>query len=246
MSLQRTVSGSVALVTGANRGIGAAFVRALLANGAARVYAGARKPESLTALAQSDQRIVPIQLDISSETSVAAAAAQLCDVDLLINNAGVAYGARLLGSPDLNAARQEMEVNYFGTLRMIRAFAPILANNGGGSVVNVLSILSRVTSANFGSYSASKAAAFALTQGVRAELRQQGTLVIGVMPGYVDTDMAAGVEGDKLSPAAVVEAAFEALRSGQEDIYPGERASWVVAQLATDPKAVELAFGQLA
>lgn len=245
MSLERTLSGSVAVVTGANRGIGTAFVRGLLANRASRVYAGARKIESLAALAQSDQRIVPIQLDISSDASVEAAAAQLSDINLLINNAGVAYGARLLGSEDLSLAQQEMEVNYFGTLRMIRAFAPILANNGSGSVVNLLSILSRVASAKLGSYSASKAAAFALTQAVRAELRAQGTLVVGVMPGYVDTDMAADFEGVKISAEAVVEASFEALRIGQEDVYPGETASHVAAQLLLNPKAVEQAFGQL-
>jgi short-subunit dehydrogenase len=244
MSYQRTIAGSIALVSGANRGIGAAFVRELLANDAARVYAGARDPRSLADLAARDARIVPIKLDISDDASVQAAA-KLRDVNLLINNAGVAYGARLIGSDSLNLAQQEMEVNYFGTLRMVRAFAPILADYGGGTIVNILSILSRVASAKLGSYSASKAAALALTQAVRAELRAQGTLVVGVMPGYVDTAMAEGFAVSKITPETVVEATFEAIRSGQEDVYPGETATYVAAQLLQNPKAVELSFGQL-
>lgn len=139
-----------------------------------------------------------------------------------------------------------MEVNYFGLLRMSRAFAPILASNGGGALINLLSILSRVASPKHGSYSASKSAAFALTQAVRAELRAQGTLVIGVMPGFVDTDMAAEVDPTaKISPDVVVQAVFEALRTGQKDVYPGETATQVAAQLLVNPKAVEQAFGQL-
>ena len=130
----------MALVTGANRGIGAAFVSGLLEAGAERVYAAARDPQTLTALAQSDAHVVPITLDITDDTSVQAAAARLIDVDLVVNNAGILLGARLIAAADLAAARQEMEVNYFGLLRMSRAFAPILAANGGGTLINVLSI----------------------------------------------------------------------------------------------------------
>src|SRR5262245_46263753 len=180
MSNRTNAEGAVALVTGANRGIGAGFVSGLLQAGALRVYAAARDPQTL-APAGRDARIVPIALDITDDASVWAAAARLTDVDLLVNNAGVALGARLIGASDLSAARQEMEVNYFGLLRMCRAFAPILAANGGGTLINVLSILARVASPAVGSYSASKASALSLTQAVRAELQAQGTRVIGVL-----------------------------------------------------------------
>src|SRR5262245_64984419 len=180
MSNRTSAEGAVALVTGANRGIGAAFVSGLLEAGAQRVYAAARDLQTLVS-AERDARIVPIALDITDDASVQAAAARLADVDLLVNNAGVALGARLIGAADLSSARQEMEVNYFGLLRMCRAFAPILAANGGGTLINVLSILARVASPAVGSYSASKASALSLTQAVRAELQAQGTRVIGVL-----------------------------------------------------------------
>jgi len=151
MSNHTALKGAVALVTGANRGIGAAFVSGLLAAGAKRVYAAARDPHTLQALAQGDARVVPIVLDITDDRSVQAAATRLIDVDLLVNNAGVLLGGRLIAATDLAAARQEMEVNYFGLLRMSRAFAPILAANGGGTLINVLSILARVASPASGS-----------------------------------------------------------------------------------------------
>jgi NAD(P)-dependent dehydrogenase (short-subunit alcohol dehydrogenase family) len=245
MSTHTPLQGSVALVTGANRGIGAAFVSGLLEAGAQRVYAAARDPKTLAALAQSDARVVPIALDITDDTSVQAAAARLRDVDLVVNNAGVLLGARLIADTDLAAARQEMEVNYFGLLRMCRAFAPILAANGGGTLINVLSILARMASPAGGGYSASKAAALSLTQAVRAELQAQGTRVIGVLPGFVDTAMAEGVSAPKIQPSEVVRATLDALLTDdQDDVYPGEQASQIAAWLLQDPKAVERLFAQ--
>ena len=168
------------------------------------------------------------------------------DVDLLVNNAGVLLGARLIADTDLAAARQEMEVNYFGLLRMCRAFAPILAANGGGTLINVLSILARMASPAGGGYSASKAAALSLTQAVRAELLSQGTRVIGVLPGYVDTAMAEGVTAPKIQPSEVVRATLDALLTDDEDdVYPGEQASQIAVLLLQDPKAVERLFAQL-
>jgi NAD(P)-dependent dehydrogenase (short-subunit alcohol dehydrogenase family) len=243
MSNQTTVAGAVALVTGANRGIGAAFVSGLLEAGAQRVYAAARDLQTLV-LIERDTRIVPITLDITDDASVQAAAARLADVDLLVNNAGVALGARLIGAADLSAARQEMEVNYFGLLRMCRAFAPILAANGGGTLINVLSILARVASPVVGSYSASKASALSLTQAVRAELQAQGTRVIGVLPGYVDTAMAERVSAPKIQPSDVVRATLEALQNDQDEVYPGEAATQIAALLLQNPKAVERQFAQ--
>jgi NAD(P)-dependent dehydrogenase (short-subunit alcohol dehydrogenase family) len=244
MSNHTSLKDTVALVTGANRGIGAAFVSGLLAAGAKRVYAAARDPQTLAALAHSDARVIPIALDITDDTSVQAAAARLIDVNLVVNNAGVAFGARLIDAADLTAARQEMEVNYFGLLRMSRAFAPILAANGGGTLINMLSILSRVSSPAAGSYSASKAAAFSLTQAVRAELQAQGTRVIGVLPGYVDTEMVAGISAPKIQPSEVVRATLDALLTDQDDVYPGEQAAQIAALLLQNPNAVERLFAQ--
>ncbi len=242
MSNHTSLKGAVALVTGANRGIGAAFVSGLLAAGAQRVYAAARNPQTLAALAQSDGRVIPIALDITNDTSVEKAAARLIDVDLVVNNAGVLLGARLIAAADLSAARQEMEVNYFGLLRMCRAFAPILAANGGGTLINVLSILARVASPAVGSYSASKASALLLTQAVRAELQAQGTRVIGVLPGYVDTAMTEGISAPKIQPGEVVRATLDALQTDQDEVYPGEAATQIAALLLQNPKAVERQF----
>jgi NAD(P)-dependent dehydrogenase (short-subunit alcohol dehydrogenase family) len=244
MSNHTSLKGAVALVTGANRGIGAAFVSGLLEAGAQRVYAAARNPQPLQALAQNDVRVVPITLDITDDTSVQEAAARLGDVDLVVNNAGVLLGARLLAAADLSAARLEMEVNYFGLLRMCRAFAPILVTHGGGTLINVLSILARVANPAGGGYSASKASALSLTQSVRAELQAQGTRVIGVLPGYVDTAMIAEITAPKIQPSEVVRATFDALQTDQDDIYPGEQATQIAALLLQNPKAVERLFAQ--
>lgn len=225
----------VALVTGANRGIGQAIAAALARAGARRVYATARQAPDT----QLGANVVGLPLDITDDAQIAQVAARCADVTVLINNAGVALGQPLLAAPDLAAAAQEMNVNYFGPLRMARAFAPILARNGGGAIVNVLSILARVSMPRIGSYAASKAAALSMTQGIRAELRAQGTLVVGVLPAFVDTDMAKHVPGPKLSPEALADAVLAALRDGSEDIYPGEAAALTAQQLASDPKAVE-------
>src|SRR5215212_6978235 len=219
-------------------------VASIRAGKAQRVYAAARDPRTLTALAHSDARVVPIALDITDDLSVQAAAARLIDVNLVVNNAGVLLGGRLIAAPDLAAARQEMEVNYFGLLRMSRAFAPILAANGGGALINLLSILARMASPAGGGYSASKAAALSLTQAVRAELLAQGTRVIGVLPGFVDTAMVEGVTAPKIQPSEVVRATLAALLTDQDDVYPGEQASQIAAWLLQDPKAVERLFAQ--
>lgn len=230
--------GTVALVTGANRGIGAAIVGALLESGVKRVHAGVR---SLPAEPPTDPRVVPVLLDITDDARLAEVAAELGDVSILVNNAGISSGQPLLGARDPQAAAQEMRVNYFGTLAAVRAFAPVLKANGGGAIVNVLSILGRVNLPAVGSYSASKAAAFSLTQGIRAELASQGTLVVGVMPGFVDTDMTTQVKQPKMTPAAVATEIVGALQLGIEDVYPGP-ASEIAAGLLRDPKAVERSF----
>src|SRR5215468_1652335 len=237
------IKGSVALVTGSNRGIGRCFVEALLARGAAKVYASARRPERLADLVDSHKgRVVPLKLDITVPADIAAAASQCRDVTLLVNNAGINLQAGLIAAKDLGSARAEMETNYFGPLSMCRAFAPILAGNGGGAIINMLSILARVNLPMRGSLSASKAAGLSLTQCVRAELAKQGTFVMGVMPGVVDTDMEAEYPPPKLPPSDVANAALAALEEGVEDAYPGDMAQGVAQGLAADPKGVEKQF----
>jgi NAD(P)-dependent dehydrogenase (short-subunit alcohol dehydrogenase family) len=185
----------VALVTGANRGLGKAFVRGLRDAGALKVYAAARDPAGTAGTG-----VVPVRLDITNDHDVSAAANACSNVTLLINNAGVARYAPLIGAPSMVAAREEIAVNYVGTLAMCRAFSPIPARNGGGGIVNILSVASWITLPVNGSYSASKAAELALTNGIRIELRSHGTLVVGVHAGYIDTDMVARVSTAKPLP----------------------------------------------
>lgn len=239
MQLDKTV----ALVTGANGGIGRYYVEALRAAGVSRIYAGARNPNALTTMVAIDpERIMPISLDITDEQSVATAAATYRDVNLLINNAGIGLLKGFISATDLSSARAEMEVNYFGTLAMCRAFAPVLKENGGGAIVNMLSILGKVSFPMNASYSASKAAAISMTQGVRAELAAQGTLVVGVMPGTVDTEGSKHFPPPKVSPDVVAQEALQAVIDRVEDVYPGEQAKEMAAQLLKDPKALEKAL----
>lgn len=230
------ISNATILITGANRGIGRRTVDGLLAAGAPRIYAGARDPAKLGDLA-ADRRIVPLALDIADPGQVAAAAVGCADVTLLINNAGVNRNRPLIGEPEALAnARAEIEVNYLGTLSMCRAFAPVLKANGGGTIVNILSVIGRVNLPALGSYCASKAAEYSMTQGVRAELAGQGTRVLGVLPGAVDTDMTPG--GDA-RPEDVAAAIVDAIANDIEDLYPDAMAQGIAKGLASDAKAVE-------
>lgn len=237
------ISGSVALVTGANRGIGQAFVEALLKAGASRIYATARNIDSLQAVVMLDpERIVPLALDVTQPDQILKIAETAQDVNVLINNAGVLGAGGFFVPSSVETARWEMETNYFGTLNMIIGFAPVLKQNGGGVIVNLLSIASWVSTPLFGSYSASKAALYSLTQGVRAELAQQGTLVVGIFPGPVDTSMSEKLPLDKVPPLQIAEATLQAIEQGVEDVYPDPVSQQVVAGLRQDPKALEKQF----
>jgi NAD(P)-dependent dehydrogenase (short-subunit alcohol dehydrogenase family) len=227
------IGGSVALITGANRGLGRAYARELISRGAAKVYGAARNPAAVT-----DPGVTPIALDITDPGRVAQVAAQCTDVTLLVNNAGVLKYSTFIGAPNLAAARAEMEVNYFGTLSMCRAFAPVLAKGGGGAIVNMLSVTSFYTNPFDASYGASKAAAWSLTNGVRLELHHQGTLVVAVHASFIDTDMAALTSAPKDSPESVAQQVFDAVEAGQIEVLADERTRAVKAELSRDHELI--------
>ena len=181
------IEGAVALVTGANRGIGRALTEALLIRGVRKVYATARNPEALSAL--RDERLVALRLDVTDAEQIHAAVEAASDVELVFNNAGVALAGDIAGAAVLDQARREMEVNYFGPLQLLQRLAPTLARNGGGAVVNIGSAAGLTNVPFYPTYSASKAALHSLTQAARILLGLQGTSVFGVYAGPVDTDM---------------------------------------------------------
>jgi len=224
------IGGSTALVTGANRGLGKALVEALRIAGAKKIYAAARNPADISAGAI----VQPIALDITDTIQIDAAAARCGDVNLLINNAGIARFTAALAAPTMENARLEMETNYFGTLAMCRAFAPILKKNGGGALVNMLSVVSFFNAPMQGTYSASKAAEWSLTKDVRFELRAQGTRVTGVYAGYIDTDMTTGLSAPKTSAADIAARILIGIESGTEEVLADERARSVYEQLRKD------------
>jgi len=230
------IKGSIAFVTGAHRGIGEHYVKTLLEAGASKIYASMRG-ENLAPnwFKNHTDQIVPVTLDITIEADVINAGKTYNDVNLLINNAGVNYRNPLIAVGSLDNARNEIETNYFGTLYMCRAFADVLKNNGGGAIINVITILSRVSFPASGSYCASKAAALSMTQSVRAELASQGTLVVAVMPGAVDTRVAKSFKGSKMNPRDVALESLKAVKNGTEEIYPGEMAIEIVQRLSQDP-----------
>ena len=235
-------TGTVAFVTGANRGIGRALVEALLARGAAKVYAGARQPQALASLAASSRgRVVPVELDVTRPDQVRAAAVRADDVTLLVNNAGVVakFGAAFTDASWLEAGRQEYEVNVLGALAVTQAFAPILGRNGGGAVANISSVAGLVAFDILTSYSASKAALHSITQATRASLKGQGTYVAGIYPGPVDTDMAKSIEMEKATPAAAAEAILDGLEGGDEEIFPDPYSQQAGPLFLASPKALE-------
>lgn len=208
---------AVVFITGANRGLGLAFARAALARGASKVYAAARDPSTVQ-LAGGE----PVKLDVTRPDEVAAAAARARDVTLLINNAGIAATGGFLAPGSADSARRHLETNLIGPLLVAQAFAPALAANGGGALLNVLSIASWINRPLLGVYGMSKSAAWALTNGLRHELREQGTQVLGLHMGFVDTDLTRGIDAPKARPEAVVRQAFDALEAGEEEVLADE------------------------
>ncbi len=227
------IAGSVALVTGANRGLGQVYARELVRAGAPTVSGPARNPAQVT-----EPGVTPIALDITDAQRVTEVAAQCADVSLLLNNAGVMKASTFIDAPNLDGARLEMETNYFGTLSMCRAFAPVLAANGGGAIVNMLSVTSFYTNPFNASYGASKAAGWSLANGIRIELHHQGTLVVAVHAGFIDTDMSALVDAPKISPESVAEQVFAAVETGQVEVLADERTRFVKASLPRDQELI--------
>lgn len=212
------VRNSVALVTGANRGIGQAFTQALLARGARKVYAAARDPSTIRI-----PGVEAIRLDVTKPDEIAAAAARATDATLVINNAGVGEQGGFLASDSEEVARRMLETNFFGMLRMSRAFAPVLKANGGGALLNVLSIVSWINGGALAGYAASKSAAWSLTNSLRHELAPQRTQVTALHMAFVDTDLVRAIEGPKTSAAEIVAHALDGLEAGLDEVLADER-----------------------
>lgn len=230
MNSPMTADHITALVTGANRGLGRRFAEQLLERGAT-VYAAARRPETIDL-----PGAIPLQLDITDPDSVRRAAETAGDVTVLINNAGVSTRAGLLDGP-IDDIRLEMETHYFGTLSVIRAFAPVIERNGGGSILNVLSVLSWAHVPTSGAYAAAKAAGWALTDAVRTELAPRGIHVAALHVGYMDTDMVSYIPADqKTDPAVVAALALDGLFAGQPEILGDELTRTVKAHLSDAPQ----------
>jgi NAD(P)-dependent dehydrogenase (short-subunit alcohol dehydrogenase family) len=238
------IDGTVALVTGANRGIGRALTEALLARGARKVYAAVRTPEALRTL--RDERLVSLRLDVTDADQIRALPDAVSDLELVFNNAGVQLGTGLAESGVLDQARREMEVNYFGPLQLLHRLAPTLARNGGGTVVNIGSAAGLTSVPFFPTYSASKAALHSLTQAARILLASQGTSVAGVYAGPVDTDMTRDLPLAKTSPRDVAFAILDGIEAGQEDIFPDPFAVDFGRQFASSPKASERQMAAMA
>jgi NAD(P)-dependent dehydrogenase (short-subunit alcohol dehydrogenase family) len=207
------IKDSVVLVTGANRGLGLALAKAALAAGAKKVYAAARDASSVTL-----PGVTAVQLDVTNPASVAAVARELGDVSILVNNAGISTGSPVVGEGSIDKLRAEFETNVVGPMALSNAFAPVLKANGGGAIINILSALSWLSFPSTGTYSASKSAAWAVTNGLRGELAAQNTRVVGAHMGYMDTDMTAGIDAPKAKPEDVARVIFEGLEAGEDEV----------------------------
>ena len=228
------------LFRSANRGIGKALATKALELGAKKVYATARDESKLAEVkALDNDRVVTLELDVTNQEQVDKAAQAAADVEIVINNAGMGTGAQLLSEKVVEASKLEMEANFYGPMRMGVAFAPILKANGGGAMANVLSVAGLTNFPFAPTYACSKAAGHSLTQGQRAVLAGQNTLVCGIYPGPIETDMTAGMVMDKGSPEEVANNVFEGIAKGEEDIFSDTFAVGFAKGLKADAKAVE-------
>lgn len=241
-----SIRGKTALVTGANRGIGEALVKALLAQGAKRIYAAGRSLENLAPLVSlAPTVIVPVQLDVTNALDIANTARLISELDVLINNAGIATGSTFSGETSLSIAIDEMATNYFGPINLTHALLPVLHKSSGAAVINISSIAGISNFPTLGPYSASKAAVHSFTQGLRAELRKTNIAVVGVYPGPVDTDMTRDFEMDKAAPADVAATILSGLENGIEDVFPDAFSQQMYQVFTTSPKQLEQQFGAM-
>lgn len=229
-------------VSGANRGIGKAIVEALLKHPVKKIYAAARDVGQLPNF--NDSRIVPITLDITDVAQIVTAAKQASDTQVLINNAG-ALGFFSVVTAEPADLQRDMQVNYFGTLNVVHHFVPVLKQNGGGAIANVISIVGLASMAGIGAYSASKAALFSATQAMRAELKAQNISVHGIFPGPIDTDMGRDFNMKKASAEDAAENIVAGLLAGNEDIFPDPMSANLSALWGKDPKGLERQFAAM-
>lgn len=239
------IQNSVALVTGANGGIGRALVQELLKRGASKIYVGARDTASLQPLLAESNKLVPLQLDVTKPEQIANAAKVASDVTLLVNNAGTAAFSGALSSKDLTNARQEMEVNYFGVLALTQALSAAPVVQKGGAIVNILSFLALATLPVAGTYSASKSAALALTRTLRAELKARDVQVLGVLPVQVDTPLGAPLPEPKLTPQDVATGTLDALEAGEDEVFPGALSQGAAQAFKNDPAGLQANLAKL-
>ncbi len=230
------IGGSVALVTGGQRGLGRAFVEELLARGAGKVYATAREPKP-----SDDPRVVPLPLEVTDPDSVAELAARAGDARIVVNNAGILRPAPLL-TAEMADVHATFDANVFGPLRVAQAFAPILTANGGGALIDIHSVLS--WSAGAAAYGASKAALWSLTNSLRLELAGRGVRVVGVHLGFADTEMVAGFPGPKISPADVAAAVFDGLERGEDEVLVDDVTRQVKAALSGPVAGLSLSLAR--
>ncbi len=224
------IADTTVLITGANRGIGLAFAKAFLARGARRVYAGARDPSRVELAG-----VTPLKLDVTSVEDVEAAVATAGDATIVVNNAGIAAFGSFLADDAEQSLRRHLDTNLFGVLRVSRAFAPVLARNGGGALLNVASIASWITNPLLANYAVSKAALWSLSNGLRNDLRAQGTQVTTLHMGFVDTDLTKEVTMPKSTPEAIVEQALDALEAGADEVLADDMTRQVKFGLSAEP-----------
>ncbi|WP_213716867.1 SDR family oxidoreductase [Cedecea lapagei] len=236
------IQGKTVFVTGANRGLGAELVRAFLRHGAGKVYAGARDLQTLPDF--GDSRVTAVQLDVTQPESVSAAARQVGEVDILLNNAGAMKVNTILTATTADLA-DDMEVNYYGTVRVMQSFAPLIGKKGGGIIANVLSVMALAAMRHTAGYSASKAALLSATQAARATLKAQNINVISIFPGPIETSMDSGLQEKRTSPDVAAEEILQGLIEEREDIYPDPVSVQVAGFWGSNPKGLEHHFATM-
>ncbi len=244
-NLKLNLKDRVVFISGANRGIGKAIAIELLDRGAKKVYAGTRNMSSMEEAKKTyGDKLVPVQLDVTDEESIAKAAESASDVEILINNAGVLFGDSLLTEDSLNNFKKHFDVNVIGLIKLTQSFIASIRSKEKGAIVSISSLAGLGNMPVIGSYSVSKAAVHSTIQGLRGELTEEPIAVIGVYPGPIDTDMAKGFEMDKDTPETVAKSIADAIENGVEDVFPDKMSSEVGVMYQTSPKAIETEFGK--